>query len=277
MDWRLPFSPDVQRIGLAAIALALGGFGVWQSVRVPAVRTVEIAVPNLPRSFDGFSIVQLSDLHIGPLLKRDWLQDVVRKVNALTPDSVVLTGDMIDGGPKTLKRDVQPLAKIVARHGVYGVTGNHEYYYGVHAWSSIFKKLGVDMLYNEHRVISVGEADLVIAGVPDPRAERFGDIPPDLEKALKDAPNTTCILLAHQPSVAADNQNVDIQFSGHTHGGIMFFLKHIVASFNNGFVQGLYKLDDKKLYVSPGTGIWNGFSCRIGVSSEITHIILHPE
>ena len=77
--------------------------------------------------------------------------------------------------------------------------------------------------------------------------------------------------------MAADNQNVDIQFSGHTHGGIMFFLKHIVASFNNGFVQGLYKLDDKKLYVSPGTGIWNGFSCRIGVSSEITHIILHPE
>lgn len=275
--WHLPFSPDMQRVGLAFVAITLSSFGVWQSIRVPDVHTVELTVPNLPQQLDGFSLVQLSDLHIGPLLKGTWVHDVVAKTNALDPDVVVLTGDMIDGDPKRLKQEVQPLAKIVARHGVYGVTGNHEYYYGAHAWSSVFKKLGVDMLCNEHRVISVGEADLVIAGVPDPRAERFGDIPPDLEKALKDAPNTTCILLTHQPSLATHSQNVDIQLSGHTHGGIMFFLKHIVASFNNGFVQGLYKIRDKKLYISSGTGIWNGFSCRIGVPSEITHIVLHPE
>lgn len=277
IQWYFPFSPDMQRAVLTFIAITLSSVGVWQSIRVPDIRTVELTVPNLPQQLDGFSIVQLSDLHIGPLLKGAWLHDVVTRTNALDPDLVVLTGDMIDGDPKRLKQEIQPLAKIAARHGVYGVTGNHEYYYGAHVWSSVFKNLGVNMLCNEHRVISVGEADLVIAGVPDPRAERFGDISPDLGEALKDAPNTTCILLTHQPSVAADNQNVDIQLSGHTHGGIMFFLKHIVASFNNGFVQGLYKIGDKKLYVSSGTGIWNGFSCRIGVPAEISYIVLHSE
>lgn len=275
IQWKPPFSPDIQRVGLAFVAFALGGFGVWQSIRVPAVHTVELVIPGLPQQLEGFSLVQLSDLHIGPLLKGAWLQAVVSRTNALNPDVIVLTGDMIDGWPKPLEREVHPLGELVARHGVYGVTGNHEYYYGARAWSSVFEKLGVDMLYNEHRAISAGEADLVLVGVPDPRAERFDELPPDLEKALEGSPDRVRILLAHQPGTAPDNQGVDIQLSGHTHGGVMFFLKQAVASFNNGFVQGLYKLDDKILYVSPGTGLWNGFSCRIGVPAEITQFILH--
>lgn len=277
-QWRLPFSPDAQRMGLAFAAIVLGGFGVWQSIRVPAVHTVELCVPNLPRQLDGFSIVQLSDLHIGPLLKRDWLQEVVRKTNALNPDVVALTGDMIDGVPKALKQEARPLGELAARHGVYGVTGNHEYYYGAHYWSSVFEKLHITMLYNEHRVLSVGKDKLVMVGIPDPRTERFGDMLPDLEQALKGAPaDTVRILLAHQPGTAPDNQGVDIQLSGHTHGGTMFFLKKVVAAFNGGFVEGLYDLGDKKLYVSPGTGVWNGFSCRIGVPSEITHFTLRTK
>ncbi len=162
IQWKPPFSPDIQRVGLAFVAFALGGFGVWQSIRVPAVHTVELVIPGLPQQLEGFSLVQLSDLHIGPLLKGAWLQAVVSRTNALNPDVIVLTGDMIDGWPKPLEREVQPLGELVARHGVYGVTGNHEYYYGARAWSSVFEKLGVDMLYNEHRVISAGEADLVL-------------------------------------------------------------------------------------------------------------------
>lgn len=273
-NWRLPFSPAATGIGLAVAAILISGIGVWQSLRVPDVRTVEITLPNLPRQLDGFSIVQLSDLHIGPLLKKDWLQAVVEKTNALKPDTVVLTGDMIDGSADALKREVEPLGRLTARHGVYGVTGNHEYYYKAEMWSPVFEELGVDMLSNEHRILSVGESNLVLVGIPDPTEKRFGGRGPNLSHALEGAPDTVRVLLAHQPRSAPDNQGVDIQLSGHTHGGLMFFLQAIVASFNKGFVNGLYELNVIKLYVNPGTGLWNGFSCRVGVPSEITHIIL---
>ncbi|HIU17207.1 MAG TPA: metallophosphoesterase [Candidatus Avidesulfovibrio excrementigallinarum] len=271
---RLPFSPDVQRVGLALFALALSGFGVFQGLRVPDVHTVEVRIAGLPPQLGGFSLVQLSDLHIGPLLRKDWLQSVVLRTNALTPDVVVLTGDLVDGSPALLQRDMQPLAQLAARHGVYGVTGNHEYFYGVRAWTAVFEKLGVDMLYNEHRTIDVQGAKLVLAGLPDPRAIRSGNTPPDLAKALHGAPSAVRVLLVHQPGAIATGAAVDLQLSGHTHGGTMFFLKPAVASFNNGLVGGLYDTGKGKIYVSPGTGLWNGFACRIGVPSEITRIIL---
>lgn len=273
-NWYLPFSPATQNVGLALMALLISGFGVWQAVRVPDVRTIEVALPNLPQRLNGFSIIQLSDLHIGPLLKKDWLQAVVEKTNAQKPDAIVLTGDMIDGLPNILKQEVEPLGKLVAQHGVYGVTGNHEYYYKAEMWSLIFEELGVDMLYNEHRTLSVGESALTIVGIPDPTEKRFGGEGPNICQALEGAPDTVRILLAHQPRSAPDNHGVDIQLSGHTHGGLMFFLQTVIASFNKGFVNGLYELSNLKLYVNPGTGLWNGFSCRVGVSSEITRIIL---
>ena len=272
--WRPPFSPDRQKAGLAVIALACGAFGVWQSLRVPDIRTVEVAVPHLPRELDGFSLVQLSDLHVGPLLQRDWLREVVKKTNALTPDLVLLTGDMIDGDPERLREEVQPLAGLAARHGVYGVAGNHEYYYGVRAWTSVFENLGVTMLCNEHRTIPVGESGIVIAGIADPAAAKFGETLPDAAKALEGAPETIRLLLAHQPGAASENREADLQLSGHTHGGTMFFLKPLVAAFNKGLVRGLYDRDGKQIYVSPGTGIWNGFSCRLGVPAEMTRIVL---
>ncbi len=277
-SWRLPFSPALRGAGIITAALVMGLFGTWQSLRVPHVRTEEIALPKLPAPLDGFSIVQLSDLHIGTLLTGEWLQRVVEKTNALSPDVVALTGDMIDGFPERLKGEMAPLGRLQARYGVYGVTGNHEYYFGAEKWLPVFEALGISMLHNEHRTLSVpGGADLVIAGIPDLTEKRFGGPGPDLQKALKGTPNAVRVLLAHQPGRISGKIPVDLKLSGHTHGGLLFFLKPILASFNGGFVEGFYDVDGRKLYVHPGTGIWSGFSCRLGVPSEITRIVLRAK
>lgn len=274
-SWRLPLSAAGRGGALTLIALLLGVFGTWQAVRVPDVRTVEIALPGLPPALDGFTLAHLTDLHIGPLLKKDWLRAVVEKTNALRPDAVVVTGDLIDGSPERLAEDVAPLADLRARLGVFGVTGNHEYYYQVERWLPVFAGLGLDMLHNEHRVLKAGDAAVVLAGLPDATEKRFGGEGPDLNRALAGAPEGVTVLMAHQPGGARERRAVDVQLSGHTHGGLMVFLQPVIALFNEGFVDGLYSLGDGgKLYVSPGTGLWNGFSSRVGVPSEITRIIL---
>lgn len=273
-SWHLPFSPAVRRAGLVLAALVLGAFGTWQSLRLPDVRTVEITLPKLPRNLDGFTIVQLSDIHIGPLLKGGWLRSGVEKTNALNPDLVALTGDMIDGSPDRLKGDIAPLGELRAKHGVYGVTGNHEYYFRAGEWLPVFEKLGIIMLHNEHRVLSFNGADVAIAGIPDRTELRFGGQGPDIQTALKGAPDTVRVLLAHQPRDASGDAGADIQLSGHTHGGLLFFMKWLMSAFNGGLVSGMYDLDGMKLYVSPGTGLWSGFSCRVGVPSEISRIVL---
>lgn len=274
-SWRFPLSPEVRSAWIASAALSLAVFGTWQSVRVPDVRTVEISLPRIPAALDGFSIIQITDIHIGPFLKGDWLRRVVARTNALHPDLVALTGDLIDGTPDALKDDIAPLGELRARYGVFGVTGNHEYYFQVKNWLPVFERLGVSMLNNEHETLSIeGGADLVIAGIPDRTETRFGGPGPDVQKALEGAPDTLGVLLAHRPDDASGNHGADIQLSGHTHGGLMFFLKWLLASFNGGLVQGLYDVKGMKLYVSPGTGLWAGFSCRLGVASEITRIVL---
>lgn len=274
-SWQFPFSSEVRSSGIVLAALALAVFGTWQSVRIPDVRTVEISLPRIPAALDGFSIIQITDIHIGPFLKGDWMLRVVEKTNALYLDLVVLTGDLIDGNPDLLKDDIAPLGELRARYGVFGVTGNHEYYFHVNDWLPVFEQLGVRMLHNEHETLSVdGGAHLVIAGIPDRTETRFGGPGPDAKKALKGAPDSLRVLLAHRPDDASGSHGADIQLSGHTHGGLLFFLKWLLASFNGGLVQGLYDVNGMTLYVSPGTGLWAGFSCRLGVPSEITRIVL---
>ena len=277
-SWHLPFSPAIRSGGLVFAALVLSLYGNWQSLRVPDVRTREVALPGLPASLDGFSIVQLTDIHIGPFLKGDWLKGVVAKTNALSPDLVVVTGDMIDGSPAELRDDVAPFAGLQARYGVFGVTGNHEYYFRVEDWLPVFGQLGITMLQNEHRTLEVaGGAQLVIAGVPDQAALHYGGAGPDSDRALAGAPDAVRILLAHRPDGIAGKAEADLQLSGHTHGGHLFFLKWLISSFNGGLVQGVYDLGDRALHVSPGTGVWSGFSCRLGVPSEITRIVLRSQ
>ena len=273
-DWKLPFAPAAWSAGLGLAALLMGAFGVWQAVKVPDARIVELIVPGLPPQLDGFSLVQLSDLHIGPIQKREWLRAVVDKANALKPDVMVLTGDYVDGPVVELRDELAPLADLRAPCGVLAVTGNHEYYYQVEEWLPVFAELGLDMLHNEHRVLDVNGAPLVIAGVPDSAETRFGGPGPDLNLALAGAPAATSILLQHQPRGASANRAVDVQLSGHTHGGLLFFLQPIIAAFNEGMVNGLYDAARPKVYVHPGTGLWNGFSCRVGTPSEITRLVL---
>ena len=270
----LPFSPGQRCAVLTVLALACGVWGTWQAVKVPDVRTVEIALPNLPAELEGFTLVQLSDIHIGPVQKKDWLEAVVRKVNALSADAVAITGDMIDGLPRTLREEVQPLGDLKARYGVFGVTGNHEYYYDARGWTKEFRALGVDMLNNEHRVLPGG---LVIGGVPDNTSARFGNGGTDVEAAFAGAPEGPRILLAHKPNdKELPAPGVSLQLSGHTHGGLIFFLSPLIGAYNAGYVRGLYETPEGGLlYVSPGTGLWNGFSCRLGVPSEITRLVLH--
>ncbi|MBD5608352.1 MAG: hypothetical protein HDQ93_05820 [Desulfovibrio sp.] len=170
---------------------------------------------------------------------------------------------------------LEPLADLKAEYGVFGVTGNHEYYWNAAEWTDAIKGLNVRMLNNEHYVANIRGESLIIAGLPDLAAANFGFEPPNLDTALAGAPEAIRILLEHQPRWSRDySSKVDLHLSGHTHGGIIFFLKPLIAKFNNGYVQGLYPVNASTLYVSSGTGIWNGFSFRLGVPAEITEIIL---
>lgn len=263
------------RAGMAVLALGLGIWGTWQSVRVPEVRSVTVAIPDLPEGLKGTTLVQLTDLHIGPILKKDWLEQVVSKTNALEPDLILLTGDYIDGLAGEIGHELAPLADLKAKYGVFAVTGNHEYYWNMPEWRAVIEGMNIRMLENSHARIAINGETLVVAGIPDLAAERFGLPGPDLDKALDGAPETARILLSHQPKMAASYlDKISLMLSGHTHGGIMFFIQPLVARFNAGFVEGMYPERGKNVYVSPGTGLWNGFSCRIGVPSEITRITL---
>lgn len=270
--WHMPFSRNTVGGGLAALALCLAVWGTWEATRVPNVRTQEIFIPGLPAALEGFVIVQLSDTHIGPLQDASWPGAVVEKANAQHPDIVVITGDIIDGSRAVLEHRVAPLAELRAKYGVYGVTGNHEYYFNVPEWLPVFARLGIRMLANEHQTLNVNGADLVIAGVNDTTASDHGDAAPDSGRALKGAPETVRILLRHRPDASMNNAH--LQLSGHTHGGVMLFMQPLVALLNGGFVSGLYTLDHGQIYISPGTGVGNGFACRIGVPAEITRLVL---
>lgn len=273
----LPFSPGIWAAGLCSLSLLLSAYGVWQAVRVPDVYTVEVTLPRLPAELDGFSIVQLTDLHASKLLQAPRTRAIVDKTNGLNPDLILLTGDMIDGTPANRADDVAPLRDLRAAYGVFGCMGNHEYYSDYTAWQKAFKELGLPILLNEHVLLNVNGHDLVLAGTTDRVADRFNFQEPDVEAALKGAPeNAPRILMAHQPSGALKNAEagVDLQLSGHTHGGQISLMRPLVASFNDGYVSGLYDVDGMRLYVSNGAGLWNGFPVRLGVPAEITRIVL---
>lgn len=262
-------------------ACVLAAWSVEQAVRVPPVKEHIIKMTSLPAPLAGFRIVQLSDLHIGPISKREWLKQVVQKVNALQPDVVVITGDSVDASPARLEREIAPLHNLKAKHGVYLVLGNHEYYVPTNAWIEHFRKMGLHVLLNDYTIIPVQGEPLVLAGVTDPAANGR-NLPPPAPKQVMDSifktygSDTTTILLAHNPTIAdiSAKMGAKLQLSGHTHGGLLLPLVPLVQHFNHGFVNGLYQVEAMQLYVNPGTGLWAGFPMRLGVSSEITLLIL---
>lgn len=258
-------------------SLVLSGAGLWQALKIPAVRTVEITLPRLPAEMDGLRLVQISDLHASRLFNAGWVQAVVDKTNALKPDLILLTGDIIDGSPEARANDVAPLQKLKARKGVFGIPGNHEYYSGFAGWMREFENRNLPMLLNQHVVLMEKGQPLVLAGITDPTAERFGEPLPDINKALVGAPeNAPIILMDHQPRRAAENSHskVDLQLSGHTHGGQIIGIHFLTQWANAGYVSGLYQVGKMQLYVSNCAGLWPGLPVRLSRPSEIVEIIL---
>ncbi len=260
----------------AALAGGAGSLGVATALSDVRVAHVKVPLPRLPASMAGMSIVQLTDVHIGPTLGRGFLDRVVDQVLALKPDVIVITGDLVDGSVAQLREHVAPLARLRAPHGVYFVTGNHEYYSGVDEWLIELGRLGIKVLRNERVELRQGDAALDLAGIDDHSAHRFGgDHGADLTRALAGRdPSRALVLLAHQPRqiVEAAARGVGLQLSGHTHGGQIYPWKYLVA-LQQKYVAGLHQHGAAWLYVSSGTGYW-GPPMRVGTQAEITRVEL---
>ena len=257
-------------VGLAAFATIVGYANARRRARV---KVVEIPLRNLPAGLEGFTIAQISDIHVGTTIKRGFVDAIVDAVNALEADLIAVTGDLVDGTVRDLAPHTAPLARLKARHGSFFVTGNHEYYSGAPAWTAELERLGLRVLQNEHVVLRHRGVPLVIAGVTDFSAQHFDAAHrSDPAAALAGAPSNAGakILLAHQPrsAAAAAGAGFDLQLSGHTHGG-QFWPWNLFVRFQQPFTAGLHRLNNLWVYISRGTGYW-GPPNRFGVPSEIT-------
>ena len=262
---------------LVILAAIIAGWSLWQGVKTPEVCHMEIVLPRLPPELDGLTLVQISDLHASPLLRGPRVRRIVEKTNALKPDIIALTGDMIDGTVERRADDVAPLADLRASLGVFACVGNHEYYSGFDQWLAAFERLGIDVLLNRHVVLEKNGVRLVLAGITDRAARGRGKPAPDAVAAFHGAPDGLVkILLAHRPRPAPEDQltGVDLQLSGHTHGGQLFFTARKGLEFGGGLLSGWYQEGRRRIYVSTGAGLWNGFPIRLGVPSEIVLIKL---
>jgi predicted MPP superfamily phosphohydrolase len=275
---RRQFFADLANYGIVGGAVGLSAVGFSEARRVPRVVEVEVPIADLHPDLDGLRIVQLTDVHIGPTIRGTWLDKVVDIVNELDADLVALTGDFVDGPVEELGHELEGLGRVRARHGSYFVTGNHEYYSGGPAWCEAIAAIGPTVLLNEHRLITHGDARLLVAGVTDLGAG--GHVPEhasDPGKAKAGAPpHDLSLLLAHQPRsiYGAAEAGFDLQLSGHTHAG-QYFPMSVLIHLMQPYVSGLARHQDTRtqIYVSRGTGYW-GPPNRAGSPSEITLLTL---
>jgi len=277
VQWRWVSIPVIARVIIGACSALLAAIGVANAIKLPTIREVTVTISNLSASFDGYRVLQLTDLHLTRLFPEAWARSVVTRANAADADLIVVTGDFIDGSVDMRRRDIAPLKELHAPDGIFAVPGNHEYYFDYERWIEHLESLGITMLLNTHNVLTRGSDHLVVAGVTDLSAARHGQVGPDLGAALAGIPaSAPVILLDHQPRNArtAAERSVALQLSGHTHGGMILGLDRLVARGNEGFVSGRYDLGNMTLYVSNGTGLWPGFALRLGKPSEITRFHL---
>jgi uncharacterized protein len=273
---RRVFLARVTSGAVVTVASASVARGMTQARGVHEIVDVEVRLAKLPKALDGFSIVQLSDLHVGLTIDREFVQKVVDLTNGLKPDLVALTGDLVDGPVKDLADDIAPLANLRAKHGVFSVTGNHEYYAGVDPWIAHITSLGARYLRNELVTIGEGDAAFDLAGVDDHASRRYNGHGEDLKLATANRdPSRALVLLAHQPRQVrrASKYGVDLQLSGHTHGGQIWPWHYIVKVQQGGLLAGRYQHGDTQLYVTRGCGYW-GPPVRLLAPLEITRVIL---
>ncbi|MFC7826531.1 metallophosphoesterase [Streptomyces sp. NPDC057375] len=256
----------------AAAAAAVGtvGYGTYGVLNGPSVKRVTVPLAKLPRAAHGFRIAVVSDIHLGPVLGRGFAQKVVDTINSTQPDLIAVVGDLVDGSVKDLGPAAAPLARLKARHGAYFVTGNHEYFSGAEQWVAEVRRLGLLPLENARTELPHFD----LAGVNDVAGEDEGQ-GPDYDRALGDRDRSrACVLLAHQPVQIHDavDHGVDLQLSGHTHGG-QLWPGNLIAGAANPTLAGLERYGDTQLYVSRGAGAW-GPPTRVGAPSDITVIEL---
>ena len=271
-------------IALPIVALLVTTLGFWNARRTATVMQVDVPIANLPEALQGFTVAQISDIHVGPTIKTRYLQRIVDRVNGLNAHMVAITGDLVDGSVAELGHHVAVLAQLRSTHGSFFVTGNHEYYSGANSWIDAQRNLGIQVLINEHVLIhhntdarDQDTALMVIAGVADYSAHHFDETHrSDPHKAMANAPEDAVfkLLLAHQPrsATAAADAGFDLQLSGHTHGG-QFWPWNLFVPLQQPFTAGLHRLQSLWVYTSRGTGYW-GPPKRFGAPSEITQLRL---
>lgn len=278
-----PAAPE-RRVALARLfalfAVGLtGGLAAWavkSGLARVAVREVEVRLRRLPKALDGTTIVQLTDVHVGPTIRRDFIEEIVARTNALNADVIAITGDLVDGTVEDLREHVAPLGELKARWGVYFVTGNHEYYSGADEWIAELTRLGVRVLRNERVTVGPEGESFDLCGIDDHQAAQFGgDHGADLARACRGRdPSRELVLLAHQPRAVfeAQKHGVGLQLSGHTHGGQIWPWKYMVR-LQQPVVSGLATFGETQVYVSNGTGYW-GPPMRLAAPAEITRVRL---
>ncbi|HEV2778419.1 MAG TPA: metallophosphoesterase [Actinophytocola sp.] len=258
--------------GVASAGLV--GAGMVSALGPPEVTRLSVPLRRLDPRLAGFRIAVVSDIHLGSLLGRGHTERIVHMINETEPDLVAIVGDLVDGTVDELGPAVEPLQDLVSGHGTYFVTGNHEYYSGYEPWMAELERLGVQPLRNERTGIQRGDAGFDLAGINDVNGRSVAD-GPDLDRALAGRdPARPVVLLAHQPVqvAGAAERGVDLQLSGHTHGGQLYPFHHVVRLVQPS-LSGLSKVDDTWLYVTRGAGFW-GPPVRVGAAPEISVVEL---
>lgn len=270
-----------EKINVFVLALSslFSVLGLIETLSGPRVKKINISIPSLPVALNKLTIAQISDLHVGPTIRNQYVKKVVDITNALHPDLIFVTGDLTDANVEFIEKELEPLRHLKSRFGIYYVTGNHEYYWEAESLIQKIKMLGIIPLINENKIVNIDNTKLMIAGVTDPvGAHFFADHQPNLQKAIKSDEETQLkILLAHRPGVCveAEKYGIDIQFSGHTHAG-QYFPFSLLIPLVHKIYRGLNQYGHMWVYVNTGTGYW-GPANRFGVSSEVTLVTLGIE
>lgn len=266
-------------VAVFIFSILLTGFGLTETLMGPTVKEVIVKVKNLPSSLQGLKIAQISDLHVGPTIRKDYVEKVVGLVNATNPDLVIVTGDLADAKVVSIENDLQPLSELKPKYDKFYVTGNHEYYWDPLNFVKKMSELGFQSLVNENRVIQIGDSKLLMAGVTDPMGSLLStEHTPNLRKAAMTNETTQFkVVIGHRPdvSVEAEPLGFNLQFAGHTHAG-QFFPFSLFIGLAHEYTRGLYRRGNMWIYINPGTGYW-GPANRLGVRAEITLVKLESE